>query len=109
VVLLGLFGVVCQLATAFGRVKVCVATCRLSVVEADFLGTRGHEWDRDQVAAIRASIEPRFNAKSLVVQSRDGSRKELLDHCPADDLKWVAALLRDALGVPAAQGQGESR
>ena len=64
-------------------------------------GTRTFEWDRDEIATIRARIEPRYNARGLVVQSRDGSREEMLDHCPADDLKWVAALLRDTLGVPA--------
>jgi hypothetical protein len=103
-VLLGLVLSVFHLATAYGRVKLCVAAGRLSVVESNFLGTRSREWDRNQIAAIRASVEPRYNAKDLVVQLHGGSRQEMLGHCTADDLKWVATLLRDALQVPSGVG-----
>src|SRR6185369_11324439 len=100
-VLLGLLGAACQLATAYGRVMLRVDARRLSVAESGVLGGRVRAWDRGRLRAIRAAIDPGSGARSVVVELDDGSRAELLDHCPAEDVKWVAAVLRGALGVPA--------
>lgn len=98
VVLVVFANAVLRLATAFGPTEVRVGPDGLTVVERGFLGTVRHEWTRERVADVQVEYIPKYNSKGVIVVEPDGHRTSVLDHCPVDDIKWVAARLREALG-----------
>lgn len=98
VVLVVFAGAVLRLATAYGPTEVRVGPDGLTVEERGVFGTVRHDWPRDRVADLRAEYIPKYNSKGVIVTEPDGTRTSVLEHCPVDDIKWVAARLREALG-----------
>jgi len=88
------------------QAMLCVSGGRLSVDQRGLFGAKHREWQRDDIAAIRA------DASNMEVNDRPlteiqihpvvGKKVGLLAGRCEDELRWIASELRRALGVPAA-------
>jgi hypothetical protein len=78
---------------------------RLSAVRTGLLGVKRYAWAREEIAAIRAgpssTIVQNERLMQLQIVPRTGKPVGLLTGRAANELAWIATLLRRALDVPA--------
>jgi hypothetical protein len=85
----------------------------LTIVQSGPFGTKRREFRREEIAAVRAdtsNVEVN-NRRVLELQIHPvtGKKVGLLVNREADELRWMATELRNALGVPAKQGESASQ